>query len=133
MQGEKLIAETEAREQSAKREAVIRAEKEAEVAAQNLIRDRSKAASTLALKTAEAEGDRLKVKAGLSPKEQATINKETAIGVAKALAGPDGITFPSIVVSGGDKDGGGGNGALQTLQLKMLNDLANEMAKGKKK
>jgi len=129
-QGEKLIAETEAREQSAKREAVIRAEKEAEVAAQNLIRDRSKAASTLALKSAEAKGDRLKVLAGLSPLEQAKIDKETAIGVAQALAGPNGITFPSIVVSGGGKDGV--NDPLQTLNIKMLNDLVNEMGTKKK-
>ena len=130
-QGEKLIAETEAREQSAKREAVIRAEKEAEVAAENYKRDVKVAASTLALKKAEAEGDRLKVQAGLSPLEQANISKETAIGVAKALAGPNGITFPRIVVSGSDGKNGGGDGALQTLQLKMLNDLANDMAKVK--
>lgn len=55
--------------------------------------------------------------------------KETAIGVAKALAGPNGITFPSIV-SGGN--GANGNGALQTLELKMLNDLAKEMSRSKK-
>ena len=130
-QGEKLIAETEAREQSSKREAVIRAEKEAEVAGQNLKRDKLNAEATLATKRAEAEGDRLKVQAGLSPLEQAKINKETAIGVAAALAGPEGIVFPSIVVNGGGN--GGGNDPLQTLNIKMLNDLVDTMAKPKKK
>lgn len=130
-QGEKLIAETEAREQAAKLEAVIRAEKEADVAAENLKRDQKIAASTLALKKAEAEGDKLKVQAGLSPLEQAKIDKETAIGVAKALAGPNGIVFPKIVAGGGGD--GGSSGALQTLELKMLNDLAKEMAGSKRR
>ena len=101
-------------------------EKEAAVAAENLKRDEKIAASKLALKKAEAEGDKLKVQAGLSPLEQATIDKETAIGVAKALAGPNGITFPSIVAGG---SGGSGGGALQTIELKMLNDLARDMSK----
>ena len=69
--------------------------------------------------------------AGLSPLEQAKMDKETAIGVAQALAGPNGIVFPKIVVSGGDSNGGG-NGALQTVQLKMLNDLAKSMSTNKK-
>ncbi len=125
VKGQQLVEETKAREEAAKIEAVIRAEKEAAVAAENLKRDEKIAASKLALKKAEAEGDKLKVQAGLSPLEQATIDKETAIGVAKALAGPDGIKFPSIVASGS----GGGGGALQTIELKMLNDLARDMAK----
>lgn len=128
-QGEKLIAETQAREEAAKLEAVIRAEKEAEVAAQNLIRDQKIAQSTLALKKAEAEGDKLKVLAGLSPLEQANIDKETAIGVAKALAGPNGIQFPLIVADGGEN----GGGALQTMELKMFYELARDMGGFKNK
>jgi hypothetical protein len=62
--------------------------------------------------------------------ERATIEKETAIGVAKALAGPSGIVFPTIVTGGGGS--GGGSGALQTLELKMLNDLVTDMSKKKK-
>ena len=68
--------------------------------------------------------------ARLSPLEQAKIDKETAIGVAQALPGPNGILFPKIVVSGGGTNGGG-NGASQTIQLKMLNDLANSMSNNK--
>jgi hypothetical protein len=40
------------------------------------------------------------------------------------------MVFPKIVVSGGDFNGGG-NGALQTIQLKMLNDLAKSMSNNK--
>jgi len=130
VKGRKLIAERTATEEADEIESVIRARKAKLVAAEKLEEDKYKAASTLALKKAEAEGDKLKVMAGLSPLEQARIDKETAIGVAKALAGPNGIVFPRIVVSGGESDGG--NGALQTVQLKMLNDLTKEMSNKKK-
>jgi uncharacterized membrane protein len=123
VKGRKLIAERTATEEADEIESVIRARKAKLVAAEKLEEDKYKAASTLALKKAEAEGDKLKVLAGLSPLEQARMDKETAIGVAQALAGPNGIVFPRIVVSGGESNGGG-NGALQTVQLKMLNDLA---------
>lgn len=127
VKGRKLIAERTAIEEADEIESVIRARKAKLVAAEKLEEDKYKAASTLALKKAEAEGDKLKVLAGLSPLEQARMDKETAIGVAQALAGPNGIVFPKIVVSGGDANGGG-NGALQTIQLKMLNDLAKSMS-----
>jgi hypothetical protein len=125
--GRKLIAETTATQEAAEAEEVIKARKLKLVAKEKYEEDKFKAASTIALKKAEAEGDRLKVLAGLSPLEQATIDKETAIGVARALAGPNGITFPKIVSGGSGK--GGSSGALQTLELKMMNDLAKEMAK----
>jgi len=131
VKGRKLIAETTATEEAAEQTEVIRARKAKLVAAEKLEEDRYKAASTLALKKAEAEGDKLKVAAGLSPLEQAKIDKETAIGVASALAGPAGIKFPEIVVSGGNGGNDNGGGALQTLQLKMLHDLAKDMAKKK--
>lgn len=124
--GEKLVAQTKAREEAAKLEAVIRAEKEAAVAAENLKRDKLKAQSDLAIKRANAEGDRLKVQAGLTPLEKATIEKDTRIGVAKALAGPEGIKFPEIVAGGG---GNGSNGALQVFELERLYELSAKMGK----
>tara|TARA_R110001592_G_scaffold211976_1_gene464060 strand:+ start:3037 stop:4392 length:1356 start_codon:yes stop_codon:yes gene_type:complete len=130
VKGRKLIAERTAAEEADEITEVIRARKAKLVAAEKLEEDKYKAASTLALKKAEAEGDKLKVMAGLSPLEQAKMDKETAIGVAQALAGPNGIEFPKIVVSGGDANGAG-NGALQTMQLKMLNDLAKSMSSKK--
>jgi hypothetical protein len=128
--GEKLIAETKAREESSKLQAVIRAEKEAAVAEQNLKRDKLNAAAILALKKGEAEGDKLKVQAGLSPLEKAQIERDTRIGVMKALAGPSGIVFPKIVSGGSDGNGGG---ALQTFQLERLYELSEKVSNNKKK
>lgn len=126
VRGRKLIAEVTAKEEASEQTEVIRARKAKLVAAEKLEEDKFKAASTLALKRAEAEGDKLKVAAGLSPLEQAKIDKETAIGVATAIAGPEGVSFPKIVISGSDGKGGG---ALQTVQLKMLSDLMKDMSK----
>jgi len=125
--GRKLIAETTAKEEADEQTEVIRARKAKLVSQENLEKAKFDAAANLATKKAAAEGDRLKVLAGLSPLEQATIDKETAIGVARALAGPNGITFPQIVSGGSGKSGS--SGALQTLELKMMNDLAKEMSK----
>lgn len=123
--GEQLIAQTEAREQSAKREAVIRAEKEAEVAGQNLKRDRLNAEATLALKKAEAEGDKLKVSAGLSPLERANIEKETAIGVAAEIAK---LKFPEIIIFGGS----GNNSPTNPFDAVGLQAYRNMITPGKK-
>lgn len=127
--GEQLIAKTEAREQSAKREAVIRAEKEAEVAEENLKRDKFTAASTLALKRAEAEGDRLKVQAGLSPLERAKIDQATAIGVAAEIAK---VKFPDdmIIVGAGDGKGGGVN-PFEAVGLESFYNLSKKMSSSK--
>lgn len=104
VKGRKLIAEVTAKEEAAEQTAVIQARKAKLVAAENLEQAKYDAASTLALKKAEAEGDKLKVQAGLSPLEQARIDKETAIGVAAELAK---VKFPDdmIIVGGGGKDG----------------------------
>ncbi len=131
VKGRKLIAEVTAKEEAAEQTEVIQARRAKLVAAEKKEEDKFRAEGELALKKAEAEGDKLKVAAGLSPLEQARIDKETAIGVATALAGPNGITFPSIVSGGGGT--GGSSGALQTMELKMLYDLSKEMTQSKKK
>lgn len=124
-QGEKLIAETKAREESAKLEAVIRAEKEAAVAVENLRRDKSVAESILALKKAEAEGDKLKVSAGLSPLEKARYDKETAIGVAREIAK---LQFPEIMVFGGGSGSGSPTNPFDAVGL----EAYRQMITGKK-
>lgn len=127
VKGRALIAEVTAKEEAAEQTAIIQARKAKLVAAENLEQAKFDAAAQLAIKRANAEGDRLKVIAGLSPKERADIDKETAIGVARALAGPEGIKFPDIVISGSGSNGG--DGALQALQLKMLSDFAKDLGK----
>jgi len=99
VKGRKLIAETTATEEASEQKEIIQARKLKLVAKEKLEEDKYKAASTIALKRAEAEGDRLKVAAGLTPLEKATIDKETKIGVAKALANRP---VPKIVFGGSD-------------------------------
>ena len=132
VKGRKLIAETTAREEAKEQEAVIQARKERLVAEENVKRDKARAASELALKKAQAEGDRLKVLAGLSPLEQATIDKETAIGVAKELKG---IQFPDnmIIVGGGSGKGTGGVNPFDAVGLQSFHELVKDMASSKKK
>ena len=102
VKGRKLIAEVTAKEEADEQTAVIQARKERLVAEENVKRDKARAASELALKKAQAEGDRLKVIAGLSPKEKADYQMRESIGVAKALAGPNGLNFPELLIIGGD-------------------------------
>lgn len=129
VQGKTRIAETTATQEALEIEAVIQARKLKLVAAEDLETAKYNAAAELATKTAAAAGDRLKVAAGLSPYEQAEFDRDTAIGVASAIAGPEGIKFPTIVTGGGGS--GKGSGALQTLELKMLNDLITDLSKAR--
>lgn len=126
--GEKLIAQTKAREESTKLQAVIRAEKEAAVAAQNLKRDKLVAASQLALKEAQAKGDRLKVAAGLTPQEKAEWEYKTAVGVAKEIFGGRGITFPSVMVNS-DSKGGKSIDPFTAVGLESLKNMVNSGGK----
>ena len=107
--GRKLIAETTAREEALEQEAVIQARKVKLVAAENLETAIFDAKANLATKKAAAEGDRLKVLAGLSPLEQAEIDMKRDIGVAEALAKRD---VPQFVFSSG---GSGGKGSQSDL------------------
>ena len=126
VQGKKLIAETTATEEALEQKAVIQARKAKLVAQEKLEEDKYTAASSLALKKAEAEGDKLKVAAGLSPLEQARIDKETAIGVASALAKRP----VPMIVSGGD-NGSGGSGLSKSYEMENMMLLVDKLSKKK--
>lgn len=70
-------------------------------AEQNVVRER-----------AQAEANRMKVAAGLTPQERAQIQKETAIGVAEKLSA---MQLPQVYIAGGDKDGKGNLGLIESL------------------
>lgn len=128
VQGRKLIAETTAREEAKEQEAVIQARKAKLVAAENLEQAKLDAAAQLAIKRANAEGDKLKVAAGLTPLERATIDKETAIGVAKELAK---IQLPNTMILGGN----GSNGSMDpftAIGLESLINISKSMSSNKK-
>lgn len=109
-QGKARIAQARADEEVQKITAVTQAEKEKEVAvlsAQKELqvsefarqRAEEEAKALLATERAQAQANRLKVQAGLTPQERATIEKEIAIGVASELAK---TKFPTIMNFGTD-------------------------------
>lgn len=120
--GEQLIAKTKATEEAQKMKEVIQAEKLAEVAAQNLITAELNAKATLATKKAQAEGDKLKVLAGLSPLESATIEKETAIGVAAEISK---MNWPQMIIFGGGS--GSPTNPFDAVGLQAYKEIVNQM------
>lgn len=80
-------------------------------------------------KKVKAEGDAeafrqaALVRAGLSPKEKATIEMQTKIGVAEALSK---LELPKIVMAGGNTSNG--NAAMDAMGLKMVSDLVDKMS-----
>lgn len=102
-QGKANVAEAEAKALVEKKTAVVAAQKEKEVAEQKALQADAEKRGAILKGEGEAAAAALKVKAGLSPLERATIDKETAIGVAHELSG---IRFPQMMVIGaGDKGG----------------------------
>lgn len=77
---------------------------------------------------AEAHAARLKVQAGLTPLEKATIEKETAIGVAQALANSQVRWVPEVMVNGNSGSNNGVN-AMDAVGLNMLLDIAKKQSK----
>ena len=102
-QGNAKIATEKAEQDVQKMKEVTIAQKQFEVSQLKRKQAEQDAAAAITNGKAEAEVNRLKVQAGLTPLERATINKDTAIGVAHELAG---LQLPNMMVLGG----GGANG-----------------------
>ena len=100
--GKADVAKAEAEALVEKKTAVIAAEREKEVAAQNALKALEDAKAVKAKGEAEAYAAKLKVAAGLSPREQAEIDRDTAIGVAEKMAQ---VKFPQMMVIGGGSNG----------------------------
>lgn len=103
-QGKARVAEAKAKAEVEKITAVVEAQKKAEVAKLEAEQAKYEAQKIAEKGKAEAEVARQKVNAGLTPLEKATIEKETAIGVAQQLAN---VKFPdTMVISGAGANGG---------------------------
>lgn len=100
--GKAKIAVAEADALVKKKTAVIQAEQEKEIAEQNALKAVEEKKKIIALGEAEAESAKLKVAAGLTPLDKATIDKDTAILVAHELAQ---IKLPSMMIIGGNSNG----------------------------
>ena len=93
----------------------------AELAAKTALEDAKK---VKAAGEAEAYSNKLKVAAGLTPLERATIDKDTKIGIAQALSG---VKFPEqMIISGGGN--GGGSNPFEAIGLNSLYQLSEKMA-----
>lgn len=124
-QGNARIATEKANQDVEKIKEVTIAQKEFEVAKLNRQKAAEDAAASVTTGKALADVNRLKVQAGLTPLERATIAKETAIGVAAELAK---VQFPSMMVIGG----GGKNGAadpFEAVGLESLMRISDKMSR----
>lgn len=73
---------------------------------------------------AQAEANRLKVQAGLTPQERAEWDYKTTVGVAEALANSKTQWVPTIMM------GNGSNGnAMDAVGLNMLLEISKKMGK----
>lgn len=105
--------------------AVTKAEQEKEVsrlAAEKAEYDKK---AIVAKGQADAEANRLKVQAGLTPQEKAEWDYKTAVGVAEALANSKVQWVPSVMFGGN----GSGNNAMDAVGLKMLMDITKSFDK----
>ena len=123
-EGKSAAAKAKWEQEKIKAVEVTKAQQEYEVAALAAKKAAEEAKKIKAQGEAEAYAARMKVAAGLTPLERATIEKETKIGVAQALAN---IELPTYVVAGGSS--GNSNTAMDAMGLKMMTDLVNQMSK----
>lgn len=127
-----------AREQGNAKIAVEKANQEVEKIKETTIAQKNLEVSQLQRKQAEqdaqseivkgralAEINRLKVQAGLTPLEKATIDKETRIGVAAELAK---VQFPGMMIIGGSSNGSATNpfDAVGLESFMRINDRLNK-------
>ena len=75
---------------------------------------------------AQAEANRLKVAAGLTPQERAEWDYKTAVGIAQALADTKVSWVPEIMINGKD---GASNTAMDAVGLNMLMDVVKKQTK----
>lgn len=104
---------------------VTRAEQEREVsklAAEKAEFDKKR---IIAEGQAEAEANRLKVAAGLTPQERAEWDYKTAVGIAKALADSKVQWVPQIMMGNSN----GNSSAMDAVGMNMMLDIVNKMNK----
>jgi len=122
-QGLANVAKAKYEKEVEKIQEVTTAQKLYEVAALNAKKEEENKKATIYKGQAEAEANRLKVAAGLSPQEAAEWAYKTKVGVAAELAK---VNVPSIMVGGADK---GGVSPIDAVGVNMLLDIMNKLEK----
>lgn len=122
--GKAAAAEAKWEQEKIKATAVTKAEQEREVARLEAEKAKFDKERIIAQGQAEAEANRLKVQAGLTPQERAEWDYKTTVGVAEALANSKTQWVPTIMM------GDGSNGsAMDAVGLNMLLDISKKMSK----
>ena len=123
-QGKAAAAQAKWEQEKEKAVAVTKAEQEFEVARLEAEKAKQVALKVKAEGEAKAAANKALVSAGLTPLEKATIEKETAIGIAEALANSKVSWVPSVMMNG---NGGGNNSAMDAVGLNMMMDVVKKM------
>jgi regulator of protease activity HflC (stomatin/prohibitin superfamily) len=123
-QGKARAAEAKWAQEQEKAVAVTRAEQEREVARLAAEKAEFEKKMIIAQGQAEAEANRLKVIAGLTPQERAEWDYKTAVGIAEALAQSQVSWVPSIMLTGGNTSS---NSAMDAVGLNMMLDVVKKM------
>ena len=124
-QGKAKAAQAKWEQEREKAVAVTKAEQEREVsrlAAEKAEFDKKR---IVAQGQAEAEANRLKVQAGLTPQERAEWDYKTAVGVAEALANSKVRWVPEVMMGGQGSNGS----AMDAVGLNMMMDIVSKMNK----
>ena len=122
-EGKAAAAKAKWEQEKVKATEVTKAEQEREVARLAAEKAEFDKKRIVAEGQAEAEANRLKVAAGLTPQERAEWEYKTKVGVAEALSQ---TKWPTIVMSGNQ---GGGSNAMDVIALKQMTDLVDKMSK----
>lgn len=126
-EGKALAMKAKWEQEKIKAVEVTKAEQEYEVARLSALKAKEDAKRIEAQGIAEAAAARAKVLAGLDPLQRATIDKETTIGVAQALANSNVRWVPEVMIIGG-KEGASAN-PMDAVGLNMLLDIAKKQGK----
>ena len=127
-EGKASAAQAKWEQEKIKAVEVTKAQQAFEVAELQAKEANEKAKKIIAEGKAEAEANRLKVQAGLTPQEQAEWNYKTTVGVAEALSKSEVKWVPDVMLSGN----GGGNNAMDAVGLRMVMDIADKLNNSKK-
>lgn len=124
-QGLANVAKAKYEKEVEKVQEVTTAQKLYEVAALAAKKEEENKKATIFIGQAQAESNRLKVAAGLSPQEAAEWKYKTSVDVAKALSG---VNVPSIMINGGDGKSGGAS-PMDAIGINMLLDIMGKLEK----
>ena len=126
-EGKAEAAKARWKQEKEKAIAVTKAQQEFEVAELEAKKAKQVALKVQAEGEAKAAANRALVQAGLTPLEKATIEKETAIGIAQALANSNVRWVPEIIMNGGSNAGS----AMDAVGLNMMMDVVKKMNSNK--